>query len=373
MFIALLITLGAGCHLAWAADIVRPDRENRGEIAISAGNPKNLYTAGGNVLIETNVAGDLTVAGGSVNVSGNVEQDLAAAGGSLNINGKVGGDVRIAGGSINLQGPINGDLIIMGGNIHVSSKASIGGDVIAAGGNITLDSPIAGSVRVMGGTVTVNNVVNGAIYAKSKELTFGSASAVKGEVYYTGSKAAVIKKGAKIGEIQFKKVIPKTFAKNFVGLALLLALLKFINVFVASLLAVKFLPVRVKQTLEAMRSSPGKSLGIGFVGAVVIPVVIILLFISFIGQFVGALVLLGFFLALLFSAIGAALFAGQLIASWTTKKTELTWPIILLGSLVVVILRFVPIIGWLALCVLMLLAFGAILRRIKSNGADDTK
>jgi hypothetical protein len=127
--IGLLVFATAG-----AADIIAPNKDNPNVSIPATETHRNVYTAGSNVTVSGNIAGDLVAAGGMTTIEGSVEQDAMLAGGTLNINGSINGDARLAGGNITVGSPVGGDLVVAGGNVTVTGRSSVGGDLVAGAG-----------------------------------------------------------------------------------------------------------------------------------------------------------------------------------------------------------------------------------------------
>src|SRR5258708_36116917 len=131
-FLAVLGLFSGTCFLA--VELGKRDREG-GIITLPASETHhNLYTAGGNVIINSKITGDLYAAGGMVKIIGDVEDNLTVAGGNLDVSGKVGRNIRIAGGNISINNAVGSDLLAAGGNIFIDETASIAGDLVSAGG-----------------------------------------------------------------------------------------------------------------------------------------------------------------------------------------------------------------------------------------------
>lgn len=366
--------LSAGIFLvsltAQAADIIKPDSQSPNVTVGINETHKNLYTAGGNVAIGGNTAGDLVVAGAQVSLEGNVEQELLAAGGTLNLNGSVGGHARIAGGNITLNGPIGGDLVMAGGNIDVTEKSSVGGDVMIAGGDIIFGAPVKGLVRMAGGNITINSKINGDVYAQaSQNLTFGPQAEILGKVYYTGPKAADIQSGAKVPNIEFNQQAFGGYRHELVALLSIALLIKLLAWFIFGFLIVKFRKAYATSLYESVKLHPWQSLGWGLVSIIVMPILAILLLVTFVGYYLAAVLGVVYALMLLLCGVLSAVTLGYLILGRLTKPNDgiNDWQAVLIGVVIWSLLRFVPFLGFLAMAVLFLMVFGAMMKVLRQS------
>lgn len=370
----ILVSLGAVALLsvpvfvAQAAELAAPGKDDGGNLMLlSTEVHKNLYAVGGNVSIESKTDGDLYVAGGKVSVTGPVEQDLVAAGGSVDVTGTVGGDVRVASGNITISNTVGGDVVVAGGTVILSDKAKILGDLLIAGGSVTVNGPVDGYAKLAGGQIVINSKIGGDVTIhNSNTVTFGAHAEVSKHISVTGKLVPVVADGAKLAT-------PPDFTlrdagrgarAGFAALATTGTLISLLAGFLAAWLLIRLAKGRVTALTSNMLEKPWPNLGIGLVGVIVAPIASILLFVTFVGYYIGLVVLALFILLMLLSCLVGSIFLGAWLIKVLGKKSALTidWQAAALGAVVLLIVGFIPIIGWIAECVLLLMAFGALLR-----------
>lgn len=362
---------------ARAAEFVKP-LKNEPNVSVSASEThKNLYVAGSNVTVDGNILGDLTVVGALVNVVGDVEKEVLAAGGTVLLNGRIGDNVRVAGGTVTVSGPIGGDLLLAAGNAVISKNAAIAGDLVVGAGNLNLDAPVKGSLKIAGQNLVINSKVEGnvEIYVsgrngKQGSLVFGPNAEVLGKISYQGPEKAVIQDGAKIGNIEYQQIsVNNGWKKQLATLVTAAFLIKLIAFVIAGLLLVRFKKNWLLGVFESAQTHPWSNLGIGLVGLLVVPIATIILFFSLIGFYLGIVLALSFALALVLANLTAALFAGYFIFRLLTKSkaADINWQAVVIGSALLLLVAFIPVLGWLVYLLLLLLVFGAILRILKSH------
>jgi hypothetical protein len=366
-----------------AAEFVGPHQESDGVnssnnvVVLGSETHHNLYTAAGAVTIDGTTTGDLYAAGGTVLVNGKVEQDAIIAGGTILLKGGVGGDVRVFGGTVNIVGPIGGDLLIFGGNVTVSASEpkagssettapSVGGDVVACAGNLILNGSVGGHVLLNGGSITINSKVAGTANTirAGKQLVFGPHAAIS-NVSYTGAQEPVIQSGADVHSVDFHRIENTRGARHRVaGLITLAFLVKLLAWIAAGLVLLYFLRRRTNAVVETMRSSPWGSLGIGFLAVLVIPIITVILLLTVVGYYVAFLLIVPYIFFLGISCLTAAIFTGAWAVKLLTKKTQLVldWQAVVIGVVVFAILGLIPVVGWIAVALLCLIAFGAYVR-----------
>ncbi len=355
--------------LAHGAEFIAPDREANGNVTVGTGDThRNLYIGGGNTTINGVTTGDLFAGGGTVVINGDVEQDLTAGGGNVVINSKIGGDARVGAGSVNINGPIGGDLLVAGGTVVLGENASIAGDLIVCGGAVTVNGAVAGSVKANGGNILLNSAITGPVMVRAtKGLVFGSHAVVNSAINYYGPKEAVVNDGAVVSTVNYQQwqggrnkgarhVVASLFTAVF--------LFKLIAYIVAGLLLLRFLKRPAYAVVNNVYKSPWANLGIGFLSAIVFPILAIILVITLVGFYVGAVLGLFFALTMILSALIAAIFTGALIVKWLTKKPNLVldWQAVLIGCVALAVIGFIPVIGWLVCAAIILMALGASMR-----------
>lgn len=358
----------------YAAEFIAPQNENE-NITLSSGEThKNVYIAGGSVFINSDVAGDLYGVGGTMTVEGKVEQDVVVAGGTITLNSPIGGDVRVAGGTVVINGPVGGDVIIGGGTVHITEKASVQGDLAVAAGDLILDGTVVGFVKIGGGVVTLNSSLPGQVtVAADQSLTIGSKAVIPNTIVYKGIKEAVVQDGAQIGTIDFQ-AMQNRGGNNHVGRMMFAIfsisfVIKSIGLILAALLLMKLFPRTAKKSVEHMQQGMWKNLGIGLIGLIVTPILFFILLITFFGMYIAFLLLFAWLLMLIVASLVASVFVGAWIINQLTKKQGMVydWQALVIGVVVLGIVMIIPFIGSLVFLILMLMAFGGIIRQLYAH------
>ena len=112
---------------------------------------------------------------------------------------------------------------------------------------------------------------------------------------------------------------------------------------------------------------PWLNLGIGFLFAVALPVAGVILLITIVGVYAALILFAWLGLIYLVVSVIAAMFLGATILRWLKKSEGLRWTTLVLGAVLLMILKFIPFVGWLACLVIWLIAFGATLRTVKER------
>jgi len=330
---------------------------------------ENLYAAGSTLSISGKIFGDLLLAGGNIRVDGTVSKDAALAGGTIDVSGRVEDDLRVAGGTITLQSSVGGDAVIAGGTITLTSGSVVSGDVIIAGGQVTLDGTANKDVTVRGGELLINGTINGDVSFKGGHLTLGKTAVIKGNLSYSSETAATIESGAKVfGKTEFTKQTRaahenrrNVFSQIF-GIIFIIKLLVSLAVVSVGFWLFKKVVIRVSEEGEARFMH---SVGFGFVFLIIAPIFSIVLLVSILGSLLGVFSIFLYILFLMSAKIMAGILLGGLLMKFQSKtvpQTPVTWQAAYVGTIILNLLWFIPIVGPLVGCVLFLASLGAIVR-----------
>ncbi|MFP5528025.1 polymer-forming cytoskeletal protein [Peptococcus simiae] len=260
---------------AWAAEV--PDSASQPEATSSlpaepAGKAinKTLFLAENTLSVSDVVKGNAFLAGETVTFSGDVSGSVFAAGNRVIIDGVVKGNVFAAGRSIHL-GPnadVRGDIFISGQSISGSETAKAAQDVRLAASDISWASPVGRAFYAGGQTINLNAAVKGDAEAQGDQVKLDAGAAIDGNFTYAGTLTK--DPGAKVkgDTIQLRtpqKDDNKGLSLFFAGLELCLAAFGF---WLLIRLAARSAWPRV---LAPFFRRPGKSLVLGFVLLIAIP------------------------------------------------------------------------------------------------------
>jgi len=394
---ACLILASLTVPPVWAGTFLVPDDHTS---FLSVPVKGDLYIAGGKVVLEETVQGDVAAAGCSILINEDVEQDLLAAGGNIIVNGRVGDDIRAAAGDITIFSGVGGDLIVFGGSVTVARRATVEGDLVAAGGHIILNGTVKGDVRVAGGDVVFNGTVlgnsvfhvadrldlNGEIQGKttfsSNDVVLGSSASFGGDIeYWTQTGTLDFSDVALSGEALFNpdlepesKLPPeikfsRKHAAGFLGLWFLFTLLTgALTMFVFLLLPKRWYTLAV----GSLRDGFWRSFGLGLLYFILTPIIAFILMATLVGIPLGLLILSLFLFSLVFSKVISAI----VLARWIERKRFGQWGkaamffLSLLLFALLKLLTLVPVIGWVALLILISAVYGSILTAAWTTNRD---
>ena len=320
----------------------------------------DYFAFGETVEISGTINGDLYASGGQVVINGRVNGDVLVAGGRVSLSGTVSQDVRAAGGQITIAGNIGRNLTVAGGNVEIASSAVVRGGVVAAGGSVDLAAPVGGAAKIAAGTLILANRIAGDVEAAVGTLRIASRAEIDGNVSYWSSREASVSEGARIKGKMVRNAAPARPRFFPVAFFFWLAFvsINFVCTLILGLLSARFLPRYHQSVITTLGERPWASLGIGFIAAVVVPVVCALLLATVLAIPLGLILLVGFFILLYWSRIYAIGRIGESILARLRPASSRASAFVL-GLFVYYILAIIPVVGWLVVPLVILFGLGA--------------
>jgi cytoskeletal protein CcmA (bactofilin family) len=373
----------------------------------------DLYVTANDVVVDGTIRGDLVAFGRSVTVNGTVQGDLIAAGQSVEVGGRVDDDARIAGQTLLLRdgAQVDDDLISAGFSLENDAGSIIGGSVLYAGyqallaGNLGED--LKGAVNGLqlsgqvGGDVDVD--VDGEdegsaaflfeplvqIPTVESGLTLTDSALIGGDLTYESSMEARTAPGAQIEGEVVREERPaaeevEEQPANPVADWVLGNLRSFVELVLVGLLLVWLVPGWIRRLAGTVLDRPLGSLGWGLLGliaflvlGIAILLATILLAVIFGLLTLGGLVALcvvvgllaevvlglvfwistGYLAQIVVSFLAGLLFVEAVRPGQGTGQRVLP---LVVGLILYVILRAIPVLGPLVGLVVVLLGLGAL-------------
>ena len=369
-FVLILVALFATSNVS-AADFRKADKTS-GNIQVGQSETfKNLYTVGNIVSVDSNIQKVLYVAGNVVTVNGAVGEGIYSGAGTFMVNGNVGGSVHAGGSTVIVNGRIADDLFAAGNAVSVSKSAFVGGDLFIGGTTVDVQGPVLGDVHIGAKNVNIDNEIHGnvKIYSSDK-ITLGANAKIDGNLEYDSKNPMVITAGATvIGQtiVNSKKAAEAPKVDKNMLMAIIFAiisvsiLVKVVGLILVGLVLIYMCKNFTEKVAEESLNNFWKNLGTGFIAMIVVPIVMVLLFVSIVGIWLGIFVGLLYVLSILF----AVAMSGIIFGKWLfgvikkDKNHHIDWKVVVCGIILLQILKFIPIIGWLLCAIFMLISLGA--------------
>lgn len=322
--------------------------------------------AGSRIRIHDAQLADAFTAGGEVEFDKVSADDVFAAGGSLRLREVIAEDVVIAGGEIHLQATVGDDVLAAGGRVRVDPKTIISGDAVIAGGDVDLAGQIEGNLTAAGGRIMLDGTIGGDVDLSAASIEIGPNTRIGGKLLYRSEDSARIDKQAVIvgGVTREATPVPQVslWAVGGFGLALLLVVLLSLGLMAAVLQAVLAQPIAGAMTRFYSRPWASWLLGFGVLAAT--PVAANIALATILGIPLGLVIYTLYTLIFALGTIAAAHEIGRFVTR--SQRVTRVAPIgerqvfrTALGMVLLAILAFIPILGWLALLAILPAGVGA--------------
>jgi cytoskeletal protein CcmA (bactofilin family) len=275
---------------------------------------------------------------------------LVAAGANVEILGNVGGWLKACGANVITSGDVQGELLACGANVVLAGKYH--GKVKAAASNLTLSGTFDSDVKVRAARITVapTALIKGNLIYASADLNLQKGSRVMGEVV---QRQVMVKKEwiEKWGRQGIKALIP---------VGIFFWLISIVALIIVGLLINYLFPKKTDAVINTISQSPWKNLWFGFIFLVVVPIAIIVSFITVVGIPTGIIAGILYGIAIYISSIYMGVWIGRKILGYikTSMATAFFWPLVV-GAVIIGLLSLIPFIGCLFRLFILLLTLGA--------------
>lgn len=325
----------------------------------------SFWAAAKNLDIAGTVNGDVFCAGQTVNISGIVKGDLICGAQTINLSGHIEGDVRLGAQTVNLTGMVDRNATIAAETLNADSKSRIGGDLSLAASSASLNGSIGRDLAAGGSSVYLNGSIGRDVKSGGDKLILGSNAKVSGSIDYTGKNKIEMANGAFVsGDIKHHQPQEKHHSAlrllffsgataGFVALMLL----------ITALVVTALLPKVLNRVSQQGMERPGMSLLVGFGANIAVPIIIFMLVLTIVGIPLAIILLLMWLLINLSSGIFSAFWLGRRV--WKTQHNAFL--VTLTGSMILILLYFIPIISIFALVLACWLGEGMLLLELKNR------
>ncbi|HJP96299.1 MAG TPA: polymer-forming cytoskeletal protein [Candidatus Saccharimonadales bacterium] len=329
---------------------------------VDAGKTVNgsVYSAGKQIRIAGVVDGDVYCAGQQVIISGTVKGDVICAAQTITISGKVEGSVRAAGQLVTLQNTVERSASIAASQITMEKKASIGRDATFAGGTLALDGTVKRDAVIASADTTLTGTIGRNLRFTGSTLQLQDRALVAGTLEYTSSNSATIASTAAVkGAVTHH--MPKHQDRKVFDLGSFIIALIMMTAFALTMALI--FPQQIHRVSAIAANSLGKTLLAGLLATVVVPVGLVALSLTLVGIPLALFGLMAWILLVALSMPIAAYYLGSMVLS----KAKNALAIMAVGVVLLVVLMYIPLVGWFAAFVAYFIGTGALVRQLKQR------
>lgn len=324
-----------------------------------------VFYAGENVTLDGDVNGTAFAAGQTVTINGRIDGDLFAAASVVNIRGQVTGNIYAAGSTVNFDGQTEKDVFAAGATV-LFGKESASRDAFVAGTSADLAGTIDRRLFAGAATASLQGTIGSDVYASTESLSLQDGAVIQGNLYYEGAKEASVAPGAVIeGDHQWAQMSsgpensmegPPSIVEQILSILFLI-----LSGLVIWAIFRGLRPHGWEGFTAPLEAMPLKTLALGLLAALVLPVLFILLLITVIGIPAAFVLLIGAsLLAALSKIITAAGISHLLIDRYNFPALHAGLWSFLAVFTVLVLLGQIPYLGILISLLSIFVAFGLI-------------
>ena len=338
---------------------------NNATVAAGETVDSSLWIGAKNIDIAGTVNGDVICGAQTVNISGTVKGDVICGAQTITLSGSVEGSARLGAQTINLNGSIGRSAIMAAQTINTDSRSQIAGDASLAASDMNLNGVIGRDLSAAGSNVNLSGTVGRDIKSSADKIVLAGGAKVGGSIDYTSKNTISQLGGSQVGgniDQHFPKAKSHPFFRLIVfggvfGLVVALILIA------SALLVTALFPQFVQRVSDQGAKRPWRSLLTGLVASIVVPILLVLLMVTVVGIPVAILLLLSWLLINFSSGLFTSYLVGRRI--WNSQHNALA--IVLAGSLALMILYFIPIVGIIGLVLATWLGEGMLLLELKAH------
>jgi cytoskeletal protein CcmA (bactofilin family) len=272
-------------------------------------------------------------------------------------------DFTVAGADVEFSGKAQKDLTAFGASVVHSGEVE--GDMLALGAQVTLAGIYHGRVRAGAANLVLSGTFDHDVAAAAAKITVAPSAVIKGNLRYT---AATLerKEGARIEGMVARRGFHEREEwmekgkKALAGLWLAYWLFSIPALIIVGVLVHYLSPRGTEEVLSRLSRFPWKSIGIGLVFIVVVPVAVIIAMATLVGIPAGIITLVIYALFLYVSRVFAGVWMGRKILGFFKKSwAEAFLGPLILGTLIISLLLAIPIVGWFFWLLFVFLGVGA--------------
>ena len=332
----------------------------------------SLFASGRTVDIAAEVKGDVYCAGQSVTVTGHVHGDVLCAAQTLRVDGQVDGDVRLAGQTVMVSGAITGNATVGAQTFTLDSKGKIGGDITLGSSDATLNGSVGRDVILGGENVVLASKVGRNVLGATANLRLVQGASIGGKLDYTSQNQLQKDNGAVVaGEITRHE--PKEQGRPKRGAVFGFGIGWFIY-WLLALLSIAFafallMPRLLQRFTTREFVKPWRAFLVGFLASIAVPIALVMLMFTFIGIPLAIILGLGWLLIALLSGPVTGFYIGKQLLPDSDSNSM----VMLAGMAVLVVLYFLPIIGFIVLLSGFWFGSGVLVLELVGRGSVSAK
>lgn len=272
LLIALQTTALAVTRRASQGNVVIPPTETISD---------SLFAAGENVTVQGRIEGNLFMAGEKLELTGDVDGDVFAAGEEVRILGNVTGSIITAGETVIIDGRSGGNLYGAARTVRIAKNGKIAQDAFAGARTLTLEGEVGRGLTAGAANASILGMVGRSVTFAGNRLAVQQSALVGGDIrarvtdekQVTIESGASVRGGVNVTQQQENQRSPWSKPSTYVW-----EISKLLAAFLTGTILLTLFPNFFRNMVERVHSL--RSLGIGLVGLILIPIAAVILFVT---------------------------------------------------------------------------------------------
>lgn len=268
-----------------------------------------VFESNDTVVISEVTEGTLAVTGETIVIEADVNGPLFAAGQNIVVEGDVNGSIFVAGNSISIEGDIFGEVFLAGNTIQTDPQAEFRRDVFVVGNSILIGSEIGRDLFIGSNSTRIQNRIGRNGYIASDTITFNNNGRIIGDLNYRSEQEVANINEYVQGEINFQRAMQETDQRMY-RRSPFSTVLGVIGAIISAMLIWLFLRgVTQKRWITVSTHLMNRPILLLFIGlglTLLMPLLILLAFLSNLFSNLGLLLILVFLLLMFFGKIVTA-------------------------------------------------------------------
>ena len=308
------------------------------------------------------IVGDLLFAGSGLSLSGPVDGNVLAAGQHLSFKGPVKGSVRAFCYDLTVENTVGRNLIAFCGTARLPEGAVVAKDVHLFSGNLMVSGKINGRLNFYGGEAVIAGTVGKGANIKADKITLTSTARIEGDFTYTSKKEANIEEGAVVTGQTTHNLPKKKDGKPFSAWSVFWWMVWRASELLTGFLLIALFHKQMTAFKETVSVSFLKTLGIGLLSFVVIPIMALLFAVLVIGLPLTLALTAFYLVALVLACNFTGLPLGEGILRLFKKERPVSlYASMTVGVLLIQLLEEVPYFGMLVLLTTAWIGLGSVI------------
>jgi hypothetical protein len=317
-----------------------------------------VYIAGGIVSVISPIWGDLFIVGWDISVASQVQDDLFITAWNISITGDVGDDLRIAWGSIQIDSDVDGDLFVWGWDVKISQDVTIKWDLYVWAGRVFLDWIVKWKAKIFAGEFVLNwSIGEDAEIILEEFKSISGSGVIQWDLIYTSKQKIPTLEELVKSKVTYKQVqVSQVTKTKFLWFLTWYIVIKILSLFVFSTLTYFIFEKYFFKVAKTLRKEYWRSLLYGFLTIGLMPIAVIILFMTIIWIPVALLLIFIYvFIFVFLSLINVVVLSAFFIRNYKVELTyQKIWIIIWLTLVFGLINGIDLIIGFFTLGALMI-------------------